>query len=186
MYTAVLFKWHHTTIALACEQTLIWSVRGACGLRNFADVAHPPTCNYPVTSMSICVNNVIIPVKFWWCHIIIHLIVFSLPFFLLHRHARLGENPENEVGRFPPPPHPPVPLGDLYAGNAWVNQWQQMNCCSLLIFWPFSCRFPNLLWFTFMRKRNYCYLKYFPSLYLFFRLTGPSPLATAILWASLL
>ena len=127
MYTAVLFKWHHTTIALACEQTLIWSVRGACGLRNFADVAHPPTCNYPVTSMSICVNNVIIPVKFWRCHIIIHLIVFSLPFFLLHRHARLGENPENEVGRFPPPPQPPFHLGTctqatlgLISDSKWI------------------------------------------------------------------
>ena len=127
MYTAVLFKWHHTTIALACEQTLIWSVRGACGLRNFADVAHPPTCNYPVTSMSICVNNVIIPVKFWWCHIIIHLIVFSLPFFLPHRHARLGENPENEVGRFPPPPTPPFHLGTcsqatlgLISDSKWI------------------------------------------------------------------
>lgn len=127
MYTAVLFKWHHTTIALACEQTLIWSVRGACGLRNFADVAHPPTCNYPVTSMLICVNNVIIPVKFWWCHIIIHLIVFSLPFFLPHRHARLGENPENEVGRFPPPPTPPFHLGTcsqatlgLISDSKWI------------------------------------------------------------------
>ena len=128
MYTAVLFKWHHTTIGLACEQTLIWSVRGACGLRNFADVAHPPTCNYPVTSMSICVNNVIIPVKFWWCHIIIHLIVFSLPFFLPHRHARLGVNPENEVGRFPPPPPtPPFHLGTcsqatlgLISDSKWI------------------------------------------------------------------
>ena len=127
MYTAVLFKWHHTTIALACEQTLIWSGRGACGLRNFADVAHPPTCNYPVTTMSICVNNVIIPVKFWWCHIIIHLIAFSLPFFLPHRHARLGENPENEVGRFPPPPTPPFHLGTcsqatlgLISDSKWI------------------------------------------------------------------
>ena len=186
MYTAVLFKWHHTTIALACEQTLIWSVRGACGLRNFANVAHPPTCNYPVTSMSICVNNVIIPVKFWRCHIIIHLIVFFPALFSPPPSRSARREPRERGWPIPPPPPPPVPLGDLYAGNAWVNQWQQMNCCSLLIFWPFSCRFPNLLWFTFMRKRNYCYLKYFPSLYLFFRLTGPSPLATAILWASLL
>ena len=64
MYTAVLFKRQHTTIALACEQALIWSGRGACGLRNFADAPHPLTCNHPVTSMSICVNKVIRPVKF--------------------------------------------------------------------------------------------------------------------------
>ena len=30
-----------------------WSGGGACGLRNFADAAHPRTCNYPVTSMSM-------------------------------------------------------------------------------------------------------------------------------------
>ena len=128
MYTAVLFKWHHTTIALACEQTLIWSVRGACGLRNFADVAHPPTCNYPVTSMSICVNNVIIPVKFWWCHIIIHLIVFSLPFFCPPPSRSTRREPwERGWPISPPPPHPPFHLGTcsqatlgLISDSKWI------------------------------------------------------------------